>query len=148
MSFTNFDYRMFEKAKEVAETSDFSRFHVGCVITYKHHIIGMASNSCKTRPQQKYYNKKYRNFVKQKGRPCTHSVHAEIAALNSISYPIATQIDWKDVHVYVYRISKGRITGRGLAAPCDACRNALIDKGIRHFYYSGNDSYLYERVEI
>lgn len=145
--FTNFDYRMFEKAKEIAETSNFLHFHVGCVITYKRHIIGQGSNSSKTHPTQKYYNQRYRHFSKRGGKPTVHAIHAEIAALNSIPYPIAAQINWKEVHVYVYRISNGRVTGRGLARCCDSCMNALKDKGVRHFYYTGNDSYIYERVE-
>ena len=147
MDFTRFDLRMFEKAKEIAETSNFPHFHVGCVITYKHHIIGQGSNSNKTCPKQKYYNKRFRNFSRQDGKPTAHPSHAEIAALNSIPYPVSQQIDWKDVHVYIYRISNGRITGRGLSRPCPACEGALLDKGVRHFYYTGNDSYIYERID-
>ena len=145
-NFTKFDMRMFEKAREVAETSDFSPFKLGCVITYKHHIIGSGSNANKTNPTQKFYNKRYRHFTKLNGMPSVHSVHAEISALNSIPYPVAEQIDWKQVHVYIYRISRGRKKGCGMAAPCPACRNALIDKGIRHFYYTGDSSFIYERV--
>lgn len=148
MNFTKFDYRMFEKARAVAETSDFEPFKLGCVITYRHHVIGQGSNTNKTSPTQKYYNKKYRKFSRINGMPCTHATHAEIAALNSIPYPVAEQIDWKQVHVYVYRISRGRATNRGLAAPCSGCRKALLDKGIRHFYYTGNDSFIYERAEV
>ena len=143
--FTKFDYRMFEKAKEIAETSDFYPFKLGCVITYKHHIIGQGSNSNKTCPTQKYYNKRYRHFTRN-GSPCVHSTHSEIAALMNIPYPVASQIDWKQVHVYIYRISKGKKSKFGLAAPCSACRNALIDKGVRHFYYTGDNSFIYERI--
>ena len=143
-NFTKFDCRMFEKAKEVAETSKFYPFKLGCVVTYKHHIIGQGANANKTSPKQKYYNK-YRKFSRG-DTPCVHSLHAEIAALNSIPYPVAAQIDWKQVHVYIFRISNGRESGMGLAAPCPACRKALIDKGVKHFYYTGNDSYIYERV--
>ena len=147
MEFTKFDIRMFEKAKEIAESSTFPHFHVGCVITYKHHIIGQGSNSSKTCPQQKYYNKRYRKFSRRDGKPAIHAIHAEIAALNSIPYPVTQQINWKDVHVYTYRISNGRITGRGLSRCCAACEGALLDRGVRHFYYTGNDSYIYERID-
>lgn len=145
--FTNFDYRMFEKAKELAETSDFYPFKLGCVITYKHHIIGQGVNANKTNPKQKYYNKRYRKFSRGNGMPCIHSIHAEIAALNSIPYPVAEQIDWKQVRVYIYRVSKGHKSGHGNARCCPACRNALVDKGVRHFYYTGDDSFIYERVK-
>lgn len=142
---TKFDYKMFAKARQVAETSDFGSFHLGCVIVYKHKILASASNSTKTHPMQKKYNRKYRNF-KHGEKPIVDSLHAEIAALSSIPYPIAQQIQWKDVSVYVYRICKGKPLGHGMARPCKACRNALRDMGINHLYYTGEDSFIYERL--
>lgn len=142
---TKFDYKMFTKARQIAETSDFGSFHLGCVIVYKHKILASASNSTKTHPMQKKYNRKYRNF-KHGEKPIVDSLHAEIAALSSIPYPIAQQIQWKDVSVYVYRICKGKPLGHGMARPCKACRNALRDMGINHLYYTGEDSFIYERL--
>ena len=40
MKFTNFEKRMFLAARAEAEKSDYDRFHIGCVITYKNKIIG------------------------------------------------------------------------------------------------------------
>ena len=142
---TKFDYKMFNKAKQVAETSDFGSFHLGCVIVYKHKILASASNSTKTHPMQKKYNRKYRQF-KHGEKPIIDSLHAEIAALSSIPYPVAQQIQWKDVAVYVYRISPGKPLGHGMARPCKACRKALQDMGITHLYYTGDNSYIYERL--
>lgn len=144
-TFSNFDYRMFEKAKQVATTSTYKTHSLGCVITYKHHIIGQASNSNKTHPKQKKYNRKYRTF-KKSTKPILDSGHAEMRALLSIPYPIAQSIDWSKVRVYVYRISPGKDLGQGLARPCSACRNALRDAGIQNIYYSTDDGYAYERV--
>ena len=143
---TNFDKRMFEMAREVAETSTYGPFHLGCVIVYKHHVIANAANSQKTHPVQKKYNRRYREFKKGL-KPALDMVHAEIAALNCIPYPIAEQIDWKDVKVYVYRISPGHKLGHGMARPCPACFNALKEKGIRHIYYTTNEGFAYERIE-
>ena len=50
------------------------------------------------------------------------------------------------VSVYVYRICKGKPLGHGMARPCKACRNALRDMGINHLYYTGEDSFIYERL--
>ena len=144
--FTKFDMRMFEKAHEIAATSDFDHFKMGCVITYKHHIISVACNSNKTHPAQSYYNK-YRDFRKNGPKPCVHSVHAEIAALSKIPYPIAQQIDWKQVNVYVYRIAPGLRLGKGSARCCPACAQALRDKGIRNIYYSTDYGFAFERLD-
>lgn len=144
-NFSKFDYKMFAAAKEVAETSDFDSFHLGCVIVYKRKIIASAANSNKTHPMQKKYNRKYRKF-KHGGKPIVDSLHAEIAALNSIPYPIAQQLHWNEVSVYVYRICRGKPLGHGMARPCKACLNALRDMGICHLYYTGEDSFVYERL--
>ena len=61
MKFSKFDERMFHAAHIEAEKSEYKRFHVGCVITYKHTIIGRGHNSNKSHPMQKEYNQ-YRNF--------------------------------------------------------------------------------------
>lgn len=144
MAFSKFDKQMFKAARKVAETSDFSTFHMGCVIVYKKHIIGAASNSDKTHPMQAAYNK-YRNFNKTKNG-IKHSVHAEIAAINSIPYTIGKEIeDWSKVKVYIYRISPGHESKKGLSRPCAACRAALRDAKIQHIYYTTDEGYAYER---
>lgn len=142
---SKFDYKMFDAARRVAETSNFDSFHLGCVIVYRHKIIGSACNSKKTHPMQKKYNRKYRKF-KHGHKPIVDSLHAEIAAINSIPYPIAQQINWKEAAIYVYRICNGKSLGHGLARPCKACLNAIKDIGIGHLYYTGEDSFVYEKL--
>ena len=88
---TNFDEKMFAAAAKEAEKSDFENFHMGCVIVYKKHIIGAASNSDKTHPMQAQYNK-YRKFNKTKNG-IKHSIHAEIAAINSVPYIIGREVE-------------------------------------------------------
>lgn len=138
------DYRFFEAAKRVATTSDFDNFHIGCVVVYKKHIIASAANTHKTSPKQKKWNKE-RKFNKSI-KPIKHSLHAEIRALSLIPYPIEQEINWRDVSVYIYRICKGKRFGHGLARPCEACRAALRDKGIRKIYYTGDDSFILEEL--
>lgn len=143
MTFSKFDKQMFKAARKVAETSDFATFHMGAVVVYKKHIIGAASNSDKTHPMQAIYNQ-YRKFNKTKNG-IKHSVHAEIAALNSVPYPIGKDVDWSKVRVYIYRIAPGLPKGYGVAKPCPGCEQALRDLGIKHIYYTGDNSYVYER---
>lgn len=139
----NFDEKMFLAARKIAETSDFETFHMGCVIVYKKHIIGAAANSDKTHPMQAKYNR-YRKFNKTKNG-IKHSVHAEIAAINSVSYIVGKDIDWTKVKIYIYRISNGRESGHGMSRPCAACRAALKDIGIKNVYYTTDEGYAYEK---
>lgn len=139
------DYRFFEMARQEALHSQFDRFHLGCVITYKGRVIGRGSNSDKTDPLQKRYNKE-RKFNKSGTQPIKHSVHAEIAALKSIPYPIQESIDWSKVKVYIYRIAVGKKLHMGLARPCAGCMKALRDKGIQKIYYTTSDGFACERI--
>lgn len=140
-----FDYRMFEKARQVAATSTFKQFNLGCVIAYKGHIIATGANSNKTHPTQKKYNKKYRTFNKS-DKPINDSTHAEIMALSSIPYPLEHSINWREVKVYVYRVCRGKRLGQGMARPCPACMAALKDKGIKHIYYTTDDGFAMEET--
>ena len=80
LSLKKSDMRWFEYAKREAEKSTFPRFHVGCVLVYKNHIIGAACNTDKSDPIQKKYNR-YRHFNNYEShKPVTHSAHAEIKA--------------------------------------------------------------------
>lgn len=136
--------KFFDIARLEAQKSDFKNFHIGCILVYKGHIIGRGHNSNKTHPCQKKYNK-YRKFKKSE-KPIKHSLHAEMAALNSVPYPIDKEIDWSHVKVFIYRISKGNSLPFGLARPCPACEAALRDKGIRKIWYTTNSGFAREEL--
>lgn len=138
------DRRMFAAARRAAQKSDFDNFHVGCVVVYKKHIIGIASNSDKTHPAQAKYNQ-YRKFNRTKNG-IKHSVHAEIAAIHSVPYVVGRDVDWSKVKIYIYRICPGKVGGYGLGRPCLGCMQAIKDIGIHHIYYTGEGSYIYERL--
>ena len=144
--FSKFDLKMFEKAKEIAETSDFEHFHLGCVITYKKRILNYGCNTCKTHPMQKYYNNHYRNFRKSP-RPYNHTMHAEIATLSTIPISIINQIDWRDVNIYIYRIAPGLPSKMGMARPCAGCMAAIRKFGIKNVYYTTDAGFAYERLD-
>jgi len=143
VKFTNFDKRMFQAACAEAEKSDYERFHIGCIITYKNKIIGAGHNSNKSHPMQRKYNRRYRKFNCTEGQYIHDSVHAEIAAINSISYATGIQVDWSRVKVFVYRICNGKEFGYGNAKPCPACTQAIRDLGIKSVYFTDDDGYAY-----
>lgn len=147
MKFTKFDIRMFDKAREEAELSDYGRIHVGCVITYKGHIIGRGHNSTKTHPRQKRYNRRYRKFNNTQGEVILDSVHAEVSAANSVSYTTGIQIDWSKTKIFVFRIASGKKNGYGCAKPCPACTAMISDLGIKDIYYTDDDGYAYLRLD-
>lgn len=141
----NSDVKYFELAREIAEQSSFPRFHVGCVLVYQNHILSMASNTEKSDPLQKKYNR-YRHFNHTTKGCINHSGHAEMMALKKVSYPVAQQVDWKKVKCYTYRICPGLPYGMGISRPCRACMTAMRERGIRDFYYSTDMGYAHERI--
>lgn len=147
MSISSFDRAMFRQAYIEASKSTFNRFRVGCVIAYKKHIIGRGHNSDKTNPMQKEYNIRYRHFNNGDGSAVKHSVHAEISAIQSVSYIVGKDIDWSQTKVYVYRICPGKRLGYGCARPCIACENALRDLGVKHIFYTDNCGLSYTELQ-
>lgn len=146
VSFTNFDMRMFDKARIEAEKVRNQRAKVGCVITYKGHIIGRGHNSAKTNPLQKQYNRRYRKFNNDDGQCILDTVHAEIKAIQSISYVTGVEVDWQKAKVFVYRLAAGKPLGYGCAKPCPACMNAIRDLGVKDIFYTEDDGFAYLKL--
>lgn len=134
---------MFDQAKIEAEKSDYERFRLGCVITYKHTIIGRGRNGNKSHPMQRRYNRRFRKFNCTKGQYIHDAVHAEISAITNIPYVVGKDIDWSKVKVFVYRICNGKEFGYGNAKPCPACMNAIRELGIKNVYFTDDDGYSY-----
>lgn len=143
MEFTNHDLKMFEAAKTEAEKSKYKPFKLGCVISYKGHIIGKGQNSYKSHPLQKKYNRRYRHFNCDRGEFVHDSIHAELSAISSISYTVGKSVDWSKVKIYIYRISPGKRLGFGSARPCPACMAAIKDIGISKVFFTDDDGYGY-----
>lgn len=134
------DYRYFEKARQVANISDFAKIHIGCVALYQGNIIGIGCNTNKTHPKQDYYNQ-FRELHNNGCNCCVPKLHAEINCLNSIRH---LDINFAKVKLYIYRIRKDR--PHGIARPCPSCMAAIRDLGIKHIYYTTDDGYAYERL--
>ena len=131
------NYRYFEKARQVAMISDYSKTHVGCIAVYHGNIIGIGCNCNKTHPIQKYYNK-----YREKSKELLPKLHAEINCINQIKN---LDINFSKVKLYIYRIRKDQPFG--LARPCPSCMAAIKDLDIQDIYYTCNDGYCYERIE-
>lgn len=131
------NYRYFEKARQVAMISDYSKTHVGCIAVYHGNIIGIGCNCNKTHPIQKYYNK-----YREKSKELLPKLHAEINCINQIKN---LDINFSKVKLYIYRIRKNQPFG--LARPCPSCMAAIKDLEIQDIYYTSNDGYCYERIE-
>lgn len=142
--FSKSDIRYFDMAHKMADKSTYNDFHLGCVFVYQGHIIGSGFNENKTSPIQKKYNK-YRSF-KYDDKPVLHKNHAEISCMKSVPKSVDLSTDWSKVKVYIYRVSPGHESRFGLSRPCAGCIKMLRDKGIRHIYYTGDSSYVYEEL--
>ena len=135
--FSNSDYKFFDKARRVAEISDFHKTHMGSVAIYQGQPIGLGCNCNKTHPRQQYYNK-----FREKSDTMPAKLHAEMSCLNSI---MNLNINFSKVKLYIYRIRKSQPFG--MARPCPSCMAAIRDLGIKEIYHTTNEGYSYEKLE-
>ena len=133
----NVDYRYFDKARQIADISDYSRIHIGCIAVYHGQIIGIGCNTNKTHPAQKFYNR-----YREPSDTMLPKLHAEISCISQIKN---LDINFSKVKLYIYRIRKDQPFG--LARPCPSCMAAIKDLSIRDVYYTTNDGYAYEKLE-
>lgn len=133
----NSDFHYFNKARQIADMSDYYKEHVGCVAVYHGQVISIGCNSNKTHPMQKHYNK-----YREKSDMLIPKLHAEINCISQLKH---LDINFSKVKLYIYRIRKDR--PYGIARPCPSCMAAIKDLGIRDIYYTTNDGFAYERLE-
>ena len=127
-------------AKSMAEVSEFKRQKLGCVVTCKKSVISTGVNSYKTHPLQKEYNRLRFN---EDNTP--HCLHAEMAALIPLHN---LDIDWGRASIFVYRIKNCSSNKMGLARPCPGCMSYIKSLGIRDIYYSSEEGYIHEVLDI
>lgn len=132
------DCRYFAKAMQVATISDYRKIQVGCVAVYQRQIIGAGFNCNKTHPVQKTYNS-----FREQSETMLPKLHAEISCLNQIKN---LNINFSKVKLYVYRLRRDR--PYGMSRPCPSCMAAIKDLGIRNIYYTTDEGYCHERLEI
>lgn len=132
----------FMAAMDEAFKSNSNLVKTGCAIVYKSYVLSRGHNQLKTHPLQQKYNLKFREFTSEddfEEKTQGHTLHAEIDAITSVSYPDMCKTNWKDAKVFVYRVGKGLKDYTGLALPCQACAGALQDLGVKEIYYTTGD---------
>lgn len=136
MNLTKSHRTYFKVAKAMSELSDFKQQHIGCVAVSGHKIISSGYNTCKTNPLQKRLN--VHRF--EADTPAT--AHAELNCL----LPLINRkdIDFSNITLYIYREYKNGALA--LAKPCASCEALIKNLGIRHIYYTGNNSYINEEI--
>lgn len=131
--------RGFHWAKEASKQSVYPQHHLGAAVVYKGVLLAVGYNSNKTSPVQKEYNKQ-RDFDVD---TAINSLHAECACLNKIR---RLNIDFSKAVLFVYRERKNG--KRAMARPCRACMQYVKDLGIKHVYYTTDDGWAHEIVEV
>ena len=136
MKLTKSHRAYFKAARAIAELSDFPKVKIGCCAVYKHKIVSSGCNSMKTNPTQKRFN------VHRFDADTPATLHAELSCL----LPLINRkdIDFGSVSLYIYREFKSG--DLALAKPCASCEALIRSLGIRHIYYTGDQSYISEEI--
>lgn len=134
-------------ACEEAIKSDVPFAKVGCAIMCQGVVVSVGHNSLKTDPTQRRWNR-FRDFehVTPSDPANMDSLHAEVAAIKGVPYPVARQTKWGQAKAYVFRVAPGLPLGHGIARPCQACWRALGDRGIRQVMYTTDRGFAKEPV--
>ncbi|AVH84937.1 hypothetical protein RsoM2USA_8 [Ralstonia phage RsoM2USA] len=138
--FSTKDKRLFDVAKSVSYTSDYKYVQMGAVIARNRNVLSVGTNQTKTHTLQKEFNV-HRKFDTV---DVDHCIHAEIDAINKVRYR-----DLSNCSIYIYREKQEKKkTVLGMARPCAACMEAIIRHGIKHVYYTTENGFAYERINI
>lgn len=111
--------RFLERAKQIAQKSNYQQHKHGCVIVYKGRIVATGFNSMSTNPKSSHrFNK----------------IHAEMAAL----WKLHSRITNKHI-LYVYREHKnGKMA---MSRPCKLCEQMIRVVGISTVIYTVEDGW-------
>lgn len=132
--------RYFQFAKSASQSATYTGSHnfnpaIGAIAVYKGSIIGSASNSNKTSPLQKRYNK-----YRFKAEDTLDKTHAEVALIQKIRWLAGNHIDWNKVEFYLYREYKDGSLAP--SAPCPSCERMLRDLGIKKVHCTTENGYI------
>jgi len=132
--FSKKNYKFFQVADKIAQTSNFNRIQIGCIVVVHNEIIAVGANREKTHPKQKYYNEIAGFKIKK------NFIHAEVNALNKIKNINSL----KNASIYIHRRDKNG--NLAISRPCNACMSYIKQLGIKHIYYTTNLGYNYEKI--
>lgn len=134
-------------ACQEALRSDVRIARVGCAVMCHGTVVSVGRNAMRTDPTQRRWNR-FRTFeyLTDSDPANMDSIHAEIAAIKAIPWPVDKQMKWGQARVYVFRVAPGLPLGQGMARPCPACWNALLEKGVRQVVYTTGKGFAKEHV--
>lgn len=127
----------FNAAKSVSELSD-HKHKLGCVVVLGHRIVSSGKNSkTKCHKMQALMDKE------MFGCESLGPVHAEVDALRPL---IKKRVDLSRATIYVYRKHKDGTPA--LARPCQRCMRLIKECGIKRIYYTTENGYALENIEL
>ena len=134
---TRTEMAYFRAAKAVSELSD-HRVHVGAVLVHKHRIISSGSNSnSKTDVIQS------RLDTKLFGDGCPGKLPAESSCLIPF---IKRGIDLSGSSIFVHREHKNGSVA--MSRPCNRCMSLIKQCRIKTIYYTTENGYAKESIEL
>lgn len=116
---------MIEVARSASQLSTHQNFKIGAVIAHGTSILATGVNQEKSHPLQKRYNRARGTRASE-----WSYLHAELAALLKVKDKSLLV----GATIYVSRSFKAG--GNALARPCEACMDAIIDRGIKSIVYT------------
>ena len=133
------DYKFFDVAKAISKTSCYHRYPIGCCIVNKNEIISVGCNMKKSHPMQKHFNPLRFNANDSIPSNYHHFLHAEMNALIH-----ASNRNLSGMSIYVYRETRDHHLA--MCRPCNACMEALRERGIKKIYYTTQDGFCEENI--
>ena len=121
----------FQAAKAVSSLSD-HHYQMGCVVVNKHKIVSSGYNS-----ETKCHRVQAQLNLNHYKMHSPGKIHAEISALLPLRHD-----DLSKASIFIYRETKDG--NKALARPCPCCEKYIRQLGIKHIYYTGNNSLVYE----
>jgi deoxycytidylate deaminase len=128
----------FRAAEAMSQLSDYEQHKLGCVVVYKKRIISSGYNS-----KTKCHRIQAELDAERFGIYCPGRLHAESSALIPL---LKSGIDLSKAAIYVYR--KHKDGSLAMARPCSSCQKLIRQCGIKVCYYTTENGYAKEYLEM
>lgn len=135
---TKTEMAYFRAAKAVSELSDHPQHKLGCVIVNKHKIVSSGYNS-----GTKCHGIQAKLDTERFGVCCPGKLHAETSSLLPL---IKGDIDLSRAAIFVHREHKDGTLA--MSRPCPSCQKLIKQAGIKKVYYTSNDGYVREDLQL
>lgn len=134
---TKTERAFFRIAQNISTMSDHSQ-KIGCAVVQKHRVISTGCNS-----QTKCHSLQARLDKERFGECVPGKLHAETAALLPF---VQNNIKLHGASIYIFRQHKDG--SLAMARPCPSCMKLIKQCGIRRIYYSSDDGYIREDLNM